>query len=176
MCNGDVLTLLKHCYQVWQIDLAFCFAQGSVASTCSAGLSKCAALCTARSTMRTRLYQAVWPEALRPLLCAPRPTVLTNPEPCSADFLSAHTALPRVHSNWAHPRCVSMPSCNDTDYIRKMIIWKIFFVVYSITIKFGCTDSLIIFSKAAFHHRRVVQSVNCGFNKLHCTYMWAMML
>ena len=27
-------------------------------------------------------------------------------------------------------KCVSMPSCNDTDYIRKMTVWKIFFVVY----------------------------------------------
>ena len=51
-----------------------------------------------------------------------------------------HAAAPLVHNNWVCPRRiskiilrlllvtrhVSMPSCNDTDYIRKMIVWKIF--------------------------------------------------
>ena len=37
-----------------------------------------------------------------------------------------------VCSNRAHPRRVSMPSCNDMDYIRKMTVWKIFFVIYII--------------------------------------------
>ena len=42
---------------------------------------------------------------------------------------------PHVHSNRAHSRRVSMPSCNDMNYknIRKMTAWKIFFIVYSIT-------------------------------------------
>ena len=46
-------------------------------------------------------------------LCAHGPTVLTNLEPCSADFCPP---APRVHSNRTHPKRVSMPSCND---IRK---------------------------------------------------------
>ena len=50
------------------------------------------------------------------LLCTHGPTVLTNPEPCSADFSLPE---PCVYSNWAYLRHVSMPLCNDTDHIRK---------------------------------------------------------
>ena len=86
-------TLLPDCWQVWQrTDPVSRFAQGSVASTCSAGLSKCMALHTSRSTMHMRVHASVansmaW--GIKATLCACGPTVLTNPEPYSADFLSA---------------------------------------------------------------------------------------
>ena len=38
---------------------------------------------------------------------------------------------PRNHSNQAHPRHISMPSCNDTDYKKNDRLQNIF-VVYSI--------------------------------------------
>ena len=54
------------------------------------------------------------------LLCVHGFTVLTNPELCSADFLSAR-AVHSLYSNRVHPRCVSMPSCIMTrTIIRKL--------------------------------------------------------
>ena len=91
-------TLLPDYWQVWQrTDLASCFVRGSVAS---------ASTCSTSHLKCTALRRSiVW-------WCVP----------C---FYSWAT-LPRIHSSRAHPRHVSMPSCNDTDYIRKMIIWKYF--------------------------------------------------
>ena len=120
-------TLLPDYWQVWT-DLASRFARGSVASAsaCLAGLSKCAAL-SRRSFDRQCVSSCteLWPEALRPLFFVHT----------ALQFWPILSLVVRlVHSNRAHPRRVSMPSCNDTDYIRKMIVWKIFFVVYSIII------------------------------------------
>ena len=121
---------------IWQrTDLASRFAQGSVAnaSTCSARRplemhgafapivrsTKCISSCSYGPR------HALWPlffvhRALqfRPILNL---VVRTFPSPA-----------PCVHSNRALPWRVSMPSCNDTDYIRKLSLWKIFFVVYMI--------------------------------------------
>ena len=83
--------------------LASCFTWGSVA-TCSAGLLKYAVLSISMA----------W-GIKATLLCAHGPTILTNPEPCSTVRTFSPPA-PRVHSNQAHPRRVSMPSCNDSDY------------------------------------------------------------
>ena len=55
------------------------------ASACLAGLLKHVAL-SRRSFNNASLAVAM---ARGTLLCAHGPTVLTNPEPCSADFLSA---------------------------------------------------------------------------------------
>ena len=85
------------------------------ASACLVDLSKRAAL-SRRSFDNARASLAV-AMARGTLLCAHGPTVLTNPEPCSADF---SLPAPCVHSNRAHQRRVSMPSCNDTDYVRKL--------------------------------------------------------
>ena len=84
-------TSLPDYWQVWQrTDLASCFVQGSVASAsvCSAGLSKHTAL-SRRSFDNVSLALTM---AWGILLCAHGPTILTNPEPCSADFLSACVA------------------------------------------------------------------------------------
>ena len=131
-CNCSARTLVPDYWHVWQItDLASRFARGSVANTsaCLAGLSKTAAL-----LCQSFDNASLWPEALRPLFFVHTAlyTVLTNPELCSTDF---SPPVPRVHSNRAHPRRVSMPSCNDTDYIRKMIVCmkNIFRCIYNIT-------------------------------------------
>ena len=84
-------TLLPDYWQVWQrTDLASRFARGSVASTsaCLAGLSKRVAL-SCRSFDNSSLAIAMARGFEATFLCAHGPTVLTNPEPCSADFLSA---------------------------------------------------------------------------------------
>ena len=82
-----------------------------------AGLSKCTAL-------SHRSFDNVLPEAFRPLL-----TVHMALQFWPILSLIVRTFSPpvlHVHSNRAYSRRVSLPSCNDTDYIRKMIIWKIF--------------------------------------------------
>ena len=121
----DILALLECCYRttdrhnIKRTDIASRFAQGSVASAsaCLAGLSKCAAL-SRPSFDNTSLAVAM---ARGTLLCAHSPTTLTNPdlEPYSADLTFSPPAL-RIYSNRAHPRHVSMPSCNDMEYIRKL--------------------------------------------------------
>ena len=58
------------------------------ASGCLAGFSKRAAL-SRRSFDNASLAVAMARGIKTTLLCAHGPTVLTNPEPCSADFLSA---------------------------------------------------------------------------------------
>ena len=82
-------TLLPDYWQVWQrTDLASRYAWGSVASasTYSTVLSK-------RTALSCRLFNnassMAWGSKAT-LLCAHSPTVLTNPEPCSACRLSLH--------------------------------------------------------------------------------------
>ena len=76
------------------------------ASACLAGLLKRMAL-SCQSFDNVSLAVAMTRGIKATLLCAHDRTVLTNPEPCSSP-----PAL-RVHSNQAHPRRVSMPSCNS---------------------------------------------------------------
>ena len=75
---------------------------------CWLGLSKRMALCAIRSMC---LYG-------HPCLCTRH---------CNSDQSWAFWTCSRAHS--------LCPPDNDTDYMRKMIVWKIFFVVYSITIE-----------------------------------------
>ena len=115
-------------------------------STCSYGLS--------HSSLCTRPYSS---EA--------------NPEPCSADFL---LPAPRIHSNRAHPRCVSIPSCNYMDYRRKITVWKIFrcYCVYS-TINF----SRCLLQCHAFSFRnlyvKALGNINCT-TKPSLRSLWSM--
>ena len=87
-------TLLPDYWQVWQrTDLASHFARGSVASAsaCLAGFSKRTVL-SRRSFDNASLAVAMARGIKATLLCAHGPTVLTNPQPCSVEFLSAHAA------------------------------------------------------------------------------------
>ena len=77
---------------IWQrTDLASRFTRGLVASasTCSAGLSKRTALSRQSFDNVSLALAMAW--GIKATLGAHGPTVLTNPEPCSADLLSAHT-------------------------------------------------------------------------------------
>ena len=121
-------TLLPDYWQVWT-DLASRFARGSVASAsaCLAGLSKRAAL--SRQTFDNASLAVAMARGIKAtLLCAHGPTIFWSI--LSLVVWTFSPPAPRVHSNRALPRRVSMPSCNDTDYIRKLSLWKIFFVVY----------------------------------------------
>ena len=92
-----------------------------------------------------RLTMALWPEALFLVHTA------LQFWPILSLVVRTFSPVPRVHSNQAHPRHVSMPSCNDTDYIRKMIIWKICFIVYSIIIV--CRSREIIYPAWLYGHK-----------------------
>ena len=126
LCSNVTTWLLTD--NMMKIDLASCFARGSVASTCSVGLWNVWHYAPiVRQCIRVFSSMA-W--GIKAILCAYGLTVLTNPEPCSADLLSVCLALLHIHMNWAPPRRVyiytCMPSYNDMNYIRKMIIWKVF--------------------------------------------------
>ena len=86
------------------------------ASCCLAGLSK--------RVCRSVDNVFLWPEVLRSLFIVH--TALQFWPILSLVVRTFSMPAPCVHSNRAHPRCVSMPSCNNTDHIRKMIVWKIF--------------------------------------------------
>ena len=95
MCNGDVLALLERCYQTTDrydkeqiLPLASLEAQWLApvpAQQASRNAQRFRANNASLAVARARGIKAT-------LLCAHGPTVLTNPEPCSADFLSARAA------------------------------------------------------------------------------------
>ena len=90
MCNGDVLALLERCYRTTD---RYDKEQTSPLALLeawwlSASLSKRAAL-SQRSFDNASLAVTMAQGIKTSLLCVHGPTVLTNPEPCSADFLSA---------------------------------------------------------------------------------------
>ena len=128
-CSRSTRTLLPDYWQVCQgTELASRFTRGSVASAsaCSACLLKHVMLSCWSFDNASLASSMAWGI----LLCA-HSLAIQFWLILSLVVRTFSSPVPRVHSNRAHPRRVSMPSCNDTDYIRK---WKIVFVVYSIII------------------------------------------
>ena len=89
VCNGDVLM-----HSAWSLNWPDYWQVWS--TPCLSLHSRLSDLRAVHSITCQSLAIALWPKAI--LLCAHSPT---NPEPCSADLLSTHAAVPRVHSNWA---------------------------------------------------------------------------
>ena len=101
MCNGDVLALLERRYRTtdWcdkeqTLPLASLEALWLVpAPAQQAGLSKRAALLRRSFDRQNASLAVAMARGIKAtLLCAHGPTVLTNPERYSADFLSARAA------------------------------------------------------------------------------------
>ena len=86
MCNGNVLTLLERCYRTtdrYEQTSPLTSLEARWLAPAQARLSKRAALLR-RSFDNASLAVAMARGIKATLLCAHGPTVLTNPEPCSA--------------------------------------------------------------------------------------------
>ena len=92
---------------MWLVCIWSVHDQYTSASICLAGLSKCAALSGLRALFFVHKALQFWP-------------ILS---------LVVRTFSSPAPHNRAHPRRVSMPSYNDTDYIRKTTIWKMYYIM-----------------------------------------------
>ena len=107
-------TLLPDYWQIWQrTDLAF-----RTRSAFTPIVRQCLSSCSYMARLGTKAT----------LLCAHGPTILTNPEPCSADFLSTFIATGRMQDTYPCPHVMTRTIIYYI--IRKMIVWKIFSLLY----------------------------------------------
>ena len=108
MCNGNILALLEHCYRTTD---RYDKEQTSPLASLEAqwlALAPFERVALSRQSFDDAPLAVVMVRGIKAtLLCAHGPTVLTNSEPCSVDFLSAFIATVRIQDVYPCPHVMT---------------------------------------------------------------------